>query len=64
MRALGLGFPVATESNREKKEDKNCSVGIFSAPPLSSSAWKNHLLMLPGKISFEKKILLPNISTC
>lgn len=51
LRALGVGSPVAMESNkRGKEEDRNCCLDVFLAPPLSSSssAWKNHLLTLPG----------------
>lgn len=63
LRALGLGFSVAMGSKMNKEDKSGCCPGILSAPPLSSSAWENHLLMLPGKISLEKEILLPPVST-
>lgn len=60
-RALGLGFPAAVASKREKQEPRTAALAS-SQPTPSGSAGENHLFMLPVKISLEKKILLPNTS--
>ena len=56
-RALGLGFPAAVATKREKQEPRMAALAPSRLTP-SGSAGEDHLFMLPGKISLEKKILL------